>query len=173
MYINNYIIFRKKDNMKIKTIIDEDISNYKKMSMFIGTCKCDFKCCTEIGEDICMCQNSEIAKQKTHTITNEKIIKRYLENCLTSAIVFGGLEPFLQFDELYEFIEDFRKESDDDIVIYTGYYENELANQIEKLKRFKNIIIKFGRFIPGQRSHLDKVLKVRLANKEQYAKKIS
>ena len=64
--------------MKIKAIIDEDITNYKKMSMFIGTCKCDFKCCTEIGEDICMCQNSEIAQQKTHQLANSKIIKRYL-----------------------------------------------------------------------------------------------
>lgn len=159
--------------MKIKTIIDEDISNYKKMSMFIGTCKCDFKCCTEIGEDICMCQNSEIAKQRNHTLSNDKIIKRYLKNELTSAIVFGGLEPFLQFDELFEFIEEFRKESNDDIVIYTGYYEEELKEQIKKLSQFKNIIIKFGRFIPNQKSHLDKLLKVRLANKEQYAKKIS
>lgn len=159
--------------MKIKTIIDEDITNYKKMSMFIGTCKCDFKCCIEIGEDICMCQNSEIAQQKTHQLSNSKIIKRYLNNSLTSAIVFGGLEPMLQFDELFDFIKDFREVCDDDIVIYTGYYENEIEEKINKLKEFKNIIIKFGRFIPGQRSHLDKILKVKLANKEQYAKKIS
>ena len=103
--------------MKIKAIIDEDITNYKKMSMFIGTCKCDFKCCTEIGEDICMCQNSEIAQQKTHQLANSKIIKRYLNNSLTSAIVFGGLEPFLQFDELYDFIKEFREVCNDDIVI--------------------------------------------------------
>ena len=159
--------------MKIKTIIDEDITNYKKMSMFIGTCKCDFKCCIEIGEDICMCQNSEIAQQKTHQLSNSKIIKRYLNNSLTSAIVFGGLEPMLQFDELFDFVKDFREVCDDDIVIYTGYYENEIEEKINKLKEFKNIIIKFGRFIPGQRSHLDKILKVKLANKEQYAKKIS
>lgn len=159
--------------MKIKTIIDEDITNYKKMSMFIGTCKCDFKCCIEIGEDICMCQNSEIAQQKTHQLSNSKIIKRYLNNSLTSAIVFGGLEPMLQFDELFDFIKDFREVCDDDIVIYTGYYENEIEEKLNKLKEFKNIIIKFGRFIPGQRSHLDKILKVKLANKEQYAKKIS
>lgn len=159
--------------MKIKTIIDEDITNYKKMSMFIGTCKCDFKCCIEIGEDICMCQNSEIAQQKTHQLSNSKIIKRYLNNSLTSAIVFGGLEPMLQFDELFDFIKEFREVCNDDIVIYTGYYENEIEEKINKLKEFKNIIIKFGRFIPGQRSHLDKILKVKLANKEQYAKKIS
>jgi pyruvate-formate lyase-activating enzyme len=159
--------------MKIKTIIDEDITNYKKMSMFIGTCKCDFKCCIEIGEDICMCQNSEIAQQKTHQLSNSKIIKRYLNNSLTSAIVFGGLEPMLQFDELFDFVKEFREVCNDDIVIYTGYYENEIEEKINKLKEFKNIIIKFGRFIPGQRSHIDKILKVKLANKEQYAKKIS
>jgi pyruvate-formate lyase-activating enzyme len=120
-----------------------------------------------------MCQNSEIAQQKTHQLSNSKIIKRYLNNSLTSAIVFGGLEPMLQFDELFDFVKDFREVCDDDIVIYTGYYENEIEEKINKLKEFKNIIIKFGRFIPGQRSHLDKILKVKLANKEQYAKKIS
>lgn len=159
--------------MKIKAIIDEDISNYKKMSMFIGTCKCDFKCCTEIGEDICMCQNSEIAQQKTHQLSNSKIIKRYLNNSLTSAIVFGGLEPLLQFDELYDFIKEFREVCDDDIVIYTGYYKDEIKEQIMKLSSFKNIIVKFGRFKPKQRSHKDKILGVQLANKEQYAEKIS
>ena len=33
--------------MLIKDIIDEDFINYKKPSMFIGTVKCDWKCCIE------------------------------------------------------------------------------------------------------------------------------
>jgi len=50
--------------MRIKNILDEDIVNYKKISMFIATCVCDWKCCRELGKDICMCQNSPTAKQK-------------------------------------------------------------------------------------------------------------
>ena len=39
--------------MRVKNIIEEDIVNYKETSMFISTCFCDWKCCTEIGADIC------------------------------------------------------------------------------------------------------------------------
>ena len=153
--------------------MEEDIVNYKKTSMFIATCYCDFKCCKELNLDICICQNSPIATSDILQIENEKLVKRYLKNKLTHAVVFGGLEPFKQFDEMYQLIKKFREKTQDDIVIYTGYYENEIKNQIEKLKQFENIIIKFGRYIPGQEVHFDKVLGVNLANKEQYAVKIS
>ena len=141
--------------------------------MFIATCYCDFKCCKELNLDICICQNSPIAQSKIVDISNERLIKRYLKNKLTSAIVFGGLEPFKQFDELFSFIEDFRKVSKDEIVIFTGYYEDELKEEIEKLKQFKNIIIKFGRYIPGHKVHYDEILGVNLASDNQYAKRIS
>lgn len=159
--------------MKVKMILDEDIVNYKKMSMFIATCKCNFKCCTDLGLDICICQNSPIAKQKNIVIDDEKIVQRYLDNPLTSAVVIAGLQPFQQFDELYNLIKAFREKTDDDIVIYTGFYESQKQDEINKLKQFKNIIIKFGRFIPGQEVHKDRVLGVNLVNKQQYAVKIS
>ena len=38
---------------------------------------------------------------------------------------------------------------------------------------FRNIIVKFGRFIPDQESHYDEVLGVNLASNNQYAKKLS
>ena len=150
--------------------MDEDIVNYKKTSMFIATCYCDFKCCKDLGLDICICQNSPIAKTDIVDISNEKIIKRYLKNKLTKAIVFGGLEPFKQYDELIGFIKDFREKSDDDIVIYTGYNKNEL--NLDEIKKFKNIVIKFGRYIPGHNVHFDKVLGVNLASDNQYAEVI-
>lgn len=159
--------------MRIKALLDEDVVNYKKTSMFIATCMCDWKCCLEIGQDICLCQNSPIAKQKTIDYSNEKIIKRYLKNKLTSAIVIAGLEPFKQFDEVLQLIKDFRDKTQDDIVIYTGYYPNEIQNEINQLKEYKNIIIKFGRYKPGQQVHFDPIIGVSLANKEQYAEKIS
>lgn len=159
--------------MKIRNLMDQDIVNYKKMSMFIATCYCDFKCCKQLNLDICICQNSPIAKSKIVDISNQKIVKRYIKNKLTHAIVFGGLQPFKQFDEILQLIKCFREQTEDDIVIYTGYYEYELKQQIEILSQFKNIIIKFGRYVPGQEVHYDKVLGVSLANKQQYAKKIS
>lgn len=156
--------------MKIRNLMDEDIVNYKKTAMFVATCFCDFKCCKELNLDICICQNSPIAKTKIVDMPNEKIIKRYLKNKLTKAIVFGGLEPFKQYEELIEFIKEFRDKSDDDIVIYTGYNKDEL--NLDELKKFKNVIIKFGRYIPGHKVHFDNVLGVNLASDNQYAEVI-
>lgn len=159
--------------MKVKTIIDEDIVNYKKTSMFIATCHCNFKCCTDLGLDVCICQNSPIAKQKNINIADEEIVKRYMSNKLTHAIVFGGLEPMEQFDELLALVKAFREKTKDDIIIFTGFREDEIADKIEKLKPYCNIIVKFGRYVPGDVIHFDKTLGVNLANKEQYATKIS
>jgi hypothetical protein len=106
-------------------------------------------------------------------MSNERIVKRYMKNKLTHAIVFGGLEPFKQFDEMIELIKCFREQTKDDIVIFTGYYENEIEKEIEELKQYENIIIKFGRYIPGHIVHFDTVLGVNLASDNQYAVKIS
>lgn len=119
--------------------------------------------------DICLCQNSPIATQKNHNFSDTRIVNRYLKNKLTSAIVIAGLEPLLQWDQLLALIQQFRSKTDDDIVIYTGYYPEEIKDKIAQLKKFKNIIVKFGRYIPGQEVHLDPVLGVNLANKQQYA----
>ena len=159
--------------MKIRNLMDEDIVNYKKTSMFIATCYCDFKCCTELGLDICICQNSPIAQSKIIDMSDERIVKRYIKNKLTHAVVIGGLEPFKQFDEMIALIKCFREQTEDDIVIFTGYYENEISNELEQLKQFKNIIIKYGRYIPGHEIHFDEVLGVNLASDNQYAEKIS
>lgn len=156
--------------MKIRNLMDEDIVNYKKTAMFIATCYCDFKCCKELGLDICICQNSPIATTDIVDMPNEKIIKRYLKNKLTKAIVFGGLEPFKQYDELIGFIREFREKSDDDVVIYTGYNKDEV--NLDELKKLKNIVIKFGRYIPGHKVHFDEVLGVNLASDNQHAEVI-
>ena len=153
--------------MRVKNIIDEDFTNYKKPSMFIGTSSCDFKCDRECGKPVC--QNSELAKAPTIEIDDEEIIKRYLNNPITEAITIGGLEPFDTFEELYQFIKDFRRKSNDDIIIYTGYYPEEISEKIRQLSLFLNIIIKFGRFIPNQKPHYDTVLGIELASDNQEA----
>ena len=103
----------------------------------------------------------------------DEIFRRYINNPITKAIVIGGLEPMLQFDEVLELIKTVRDNNcNDDIVIYTGYYLDEIADKIRVLTEYKNIIIKFGRFVPNQKKHYDEVLGVYLASDNQYAKKI-
>ena len=80
---------------------------------------------------------------------------------------------FDSWNDLIILIFLFRCYTNDDIVIYTGYNESEVSEQIERLRYFKNIIIKFGRYIPNKQSHYDNVLGVNLASDNQYAIKIS
>ena len=157
--------------MIVKNIIEEDFSNYKKPSMFIAFPTCSFKCEKECGSQVC--QNSELAKSPNIEISYDNIIKKYLNNNITEAIVFGGLEPFDSLKDLYLLVNAFRLYTNDNIVIYTGYYPDEITKQIEQLKQYPNIIIKFGRFIPNQEHHIDEILGVELASPNQYAVKIS
>ena len=157
--------------MILKNIIDEDFTNYKKISMVLGFPYCTFKCDKECGRPVC--QNSILATAESVEISIDKIIDRYLKNGISDAIVCGGLEPMDSFDDLVALIKAFRRVSDDDVVIYTGYTEQELSVQINILSNFKNIYIKFGRFIPDQEKHYDNTLGIYLASDNQYGKKIS
>lgn len=159
--------------MIIKGLIDEDFINYKKPSMVIEFPCCNFKCDKECGQPVC--QNSDLVKEPNIDIPCEDIIIRYINNPITEAIVFQGLEPFDSFGEMNNFLLWFQHQfyNQDDIVIYTGYNENEISKEVNALKEiFSNIIIKFGRYIPNQKPHFDPVLGVNLASDNQYAKKI-
>ena len=120
-----------------------------------------------------MCQNSDLVKSKTIEIDNKILIDRYLNNGITEAVVIGGLEPLDTFEDTLQFIKDFREKSNDDIVIYTGFNEDEIEDKIVILRKFKNIIVKFGRYRPNFQKHFDEVLGVELASTNQYAKRIS
>ena len=154
--------------MKLKSLVHEDFVQYKKPSMFMGVCYCDFKCERESNCD-CHCQNSPAYSEPIVDCSDEQLIKYYMENNISEAVVIGGFEPFLQFNELIKFVDAFRKVCEDDIVIYTGYTEDELEVPISKLKTYKNIILKVGRYVPNQEAHLDPILGVKLASDNQYA----
>lgn len=153
--------------MIIKGIIDEDFTNYKKPSMLIAFPYCTFKC----GQQVC--QNSTLAASPNITIETKKIIERYLNNSLTTSIVFQGLEPLDSLSDVLSFLQEFRKISSDPIVIYTGYNKDEILDIITKLTQYKNIIVKFGRYIPNQKPHYDPILGVNLISDNQYAEQIS
>jgi uncharacterized radical SAM superfamily protein len=158
--------------MRIRALVDENFQDYKKCAMLIGTAFCDWKCCKECGEDLC--QNMPLAQSPIIEVSNEEIAERYIKNELSSAIIFGGLEPFEQFEEMIFCIDTLRQYTDDDIVIYTGFYKEEIAEDLNYLAtRFKNIIIKYGRFVPCDTCRYDEVLGVTLASQNQYAERIS
>ena len=154
--------------MLIKGLISEDFVNYKKPAMTIMFPHCNgFKCGAEY------CQNSPLSKAEDIEIDISNIVIRYLNNPITESVVMQGLEPFDSWDDLIGLVDCLRRSTNDDIVIYTGYYKEEIADKIPLLSKYKNIIIKYGRYIPGQEKHYDKVLGIYLASSNQYAEKIS
>ena len=156
--------------MLVKDIIDTDIVNYKDISMFIIFPYCTFKCGKEL------CQNSKVALMSNIDISINSIIKRYISNPMSKAIVCGGLEPFDSWDNLYQLVTKFRDNNIKDvIVIYTGYTAEEINDKgyIDILKKYPNIIIKFGRFIPNQPHYYDDLLGVELTSSNQYSMRIS
>ena len=162
--------------MLTKGIIDEDFINYKKPSMVIMCPTCSFKCDKECGEQVC--QNSALATSPNIEIQALDIVSRFLCNDITESIVFSGLEPFDCFDDIFLIGFYIRHISyNGDIVIYTGYTEDEIkrlsninGSYLDQIKTYlKPCIIKYGRYIPNQSPHYDEVLGVNLASDNQYA----
>ena len=155
--------------MTLKGVIFEDFVNYKKPSMVLQFPKCSFKC----GESVC--QNSTLALSPNIECDAMKLAKQYVDNPITEAVVMQGLEPIDSIGDVVEFISDLRDDlrCDDDVVIYTGYEEEEISSELFILSSFKNIIVKFGRYIPNETERYDSLLGIRLASGNQYARKIS
>lgn len=158
--------------MILKTLIEEDLTNYKTPSMLLAFPRCSFKCEKDCGERVC--HNSSLSQSTNIDVSVDAIIDKYMENSLTKAIVCAGLEPFDSWDDLFDLVIHVRSIGCyDPIVIYTGYNPQEIQSEVNILKAFRNIIIKFGRFIPNDEHHFDEVLGVELASHNQYAIKIS
>ena len=172
--------------MIVKEIRDEDFTSYKKPSMVIGFAKCSWKCERECGMRVC--QNSALATAPDIEVGHGRIVDRYLKNPITKAIVIAGLEPFDDANNLVGLINCFRRNTDDDIVIYTGYTEEEVKNMhytiqyswgkqsysyLGEITKHPNIIIKYGRYRPNEEPHYDAVLGVKLASSNQYAVRVS
>ena len=159
--------------MKLVNLIQEDFTNYKKPSLFLGFPECSGKCNKIAGKIVC--QNEELKNAEKIDVSIQEIIDLYINNPITKAIVCGGLEPLDTPEELIDLIESFRYFTDDDIVIYTGYTEKEVKNMLiyGHLLQYPNIIIKYGRFLEGQKPHFDDILGVSLASNNQYARNIT
>ncbi len=154
--------------MRVKNIIWEDTVNYRKPSLFIGTATCSYKCGREF------CQNTELSAVPDIEVGERELIEKYLENPLTAAIVLGGLEPLDQLADIVDLCSMMNiMDVADDLVIYTGYTEEEAEKQVRFLRKlncgFRNLIIKYGRYMPDSQPRFDPVLCVRLASDNQYA----
>lgn len=150
--------------MIIKQLVDEDVVNYKKTSMVIAFPHCSFKCGSA-------CQNKHLKDAPDIDIPVEAIVKRYLKNPFSSAVVMQGLEPLDSMPDLWEFMEKFRDACNDDIVIYTGYsYTDEKVMQLIGFidgHRYTNIIIKVGGYVENRPSKYSPELGVELASDNQ------
>lgn len=155
--------------MKVIDVVFEDFVNYKKPSMVIEFPYCTFKCNHECGKNIC--QNYQLKDSEVLELEPDDLISEYSKDPVTEAVVMQGLEPFDSMDDVIAFVDRFRDSFNDDIVIYTGYNEDEI--DVSSLKKYKNIIVKYGRYIPRQTPHFDKGLGVMLYSDNQYSKRIS
>ena len=164
------------ETIKLKDVVMEDFCNYRKPSMFLITCFCDWKCCLEGGYDISVCQNSGLKTLPIKEFGIDEIYDAYRANDITSAIVIGGFEPMLQSGEIFSLIKHFRDNGClDDFVIYTGYREDEVKSSADwsKLLEFDNIVVKFGRYVANSESHRDEVLGIVLSSSNQYGKEFN
>ena len=162
------------EKIHLKGVVMEDFVNYAKPSLFLITCKCDWKCCHEANIPITVCQNEPVVRQATKEFLTSSIYKTYIDNEITKAVVIGGLEPILQFEEVLSLLDYFRKQNcNDDFVIYTGYYKEEIEKEIEQLKKYPNVILKYCRYKPNSVSRFDDVLQITLVSDNQYAERIS
>lgn len=159
--------------MILKGIIDYDCVNYKKPVLTLEFPRCDFKC--DKLNKCQVCQNSSLAFEPDIEIPFTKIWEMYIENPLTKGFCFQGLEPLYDINETLHFIIFIREvcHCDDPIIIYTGYNQDEATNFLQQINRYKNIIIKWGRFIMNQKPHYDEILGVNLASNNQYAEVIN
>lgn len=159
--------------MKLKGIIDYDCTNYKEPCLTLEFPYCDFKCDKINGCHVC--QNSALYFEPDIEISGEQIWKMYQDNPLTKAFCFQGMEPFDSYIDLIEFIKFIRidKQCDDPIIIYTGYGQGEDWITEQSIRKYKNIIVKWGRYLLGYEPHYDEVLGVNLASNNQYAEWIT
>lgn len=160
--------------MKIFDVKDEDFVNYKEPSMFVAMGRCKYKCCIDAGITLDNCQNHMLHMTKKIEVTGKSLYNRFIINSITKSVVLGGLDPMDTFDDVIEIITAFRNnDCKATFVIYTGYNKDEITDKIETLIPFGNIIIKFGRYVPGQKKHKDDVLGVELVSDNQYAEVIA
>lgn len=188
--------------MLIKGIVDEDFINYKLPSMYIATATCSFKCDKECGRPVCQNSELAkqptidipvekiIDRYLSNPITHAIVLGGLEPFDQVDEVINLVDELKYRGDAGFDAVNCDAISNDspclDPIVIYTGYTKEEIMNMNNYLlyklcengqhywfHGVPNIIVKFGRYIPGQQPHYDPVLGVYLASDNQYAERIS
>ena len=150
-------------------VLPEDFINNSSCTFNIEAgITCSFKCNKECGREVC--QNSILNENPIIATSVERLVDMY-NNSISDSITMQGLEPLDSIGQVLWFIRIFREKSNDPIYIWTGYTEEECEALVSLIKEFgwKNIIIKYGRYIPDSKGRYDEVVGVYLASDNQYA----
>ena len=159
-----------KESITLKGVIDEDFVNYQLPAMYLAFPKCNLKCGVE------NCQNSVLANEPDITVSISNLYNRYIKNPITEAVICSGMDPMDSWGELDSLLCYFRHKMGctDDFVIYTGYDKDEITEKVDHISlEYSNVVVKYGRYIPGDVPHYDSVLGVKLASDNQYAERLS
>ena len=163
--------------MRVRKLLTERFQDYKLPCMYLASCFCDWKCCPDHPY---ICQNHPVAQMPVTDIPDDEILDQYVNNPITGAIVIAGLEPMLQVREVDNLIRrTVERGIHTTFVIYTGYTKDEVRGIgfFDELKttgfgKDVQVVMKYGRYVPGQEPHFDEVLGVDLASDNQYAETI-
>ena len=153
--------------MKLKGIIDCDFTNYKEPVMTLEFPRCDFKCDRLNGCKVC--QNSQLAAEPDIDVSEYTLWDLYKSNPLTKGFCLQGLEPFDSEPSVLNFIDFIRAGMNISGILFEDNLNKDELQCLDIIQEYKNIIIKFGRYITGQQPHYDEVLGVNLASDNQYA----
>lgn len=147
-------------------------NDYKKVGLYVPTSHCTFKCVTEAnakGIKFIECQNHALAGCSKRIDMSAKEIYDIAQNdVFVEAIILSGLDPLDSFEETMKFVDEFRKLSDMELVIFTGYKEEEISDKIEMLSKYNGITMKVGRYDPTIPAKYDPIGEVTLATGNQY-----
>ena len=153
--------------MRINGLKDEVFNDFKTVGMYISVPFCSVRCWERLGLDKSICQNSHLDNVEIKNIPNKVIIDRYLKNEITKCIIFSGRDSMDSFEEILEFVGDFREVCKDDIVLYTGRNEDEIQDKLTRLKEYENIWVKVGNYIPNNEGIIDPLTGIKLASDNQ------
>ena len=151
--------------MNVKIVSDYKRQFYKKYSLVIRF-------------------NSSVNK----SVSSADIYNYYLSHPKFKAFVISGIDISVNAFDLTQIVDEIRNKQHclDDIIIWSEYTEEELNGEPDKeydkinfekvhavykqLQQYENIIVKFGRYVPGDKPHPDELLGVDLSSDNQYAK---
>jgi hypothetical protein len=168
-----------KSGGKLMKLLSEPVivyNDYKLNALYIPIgVTCDFKCVKEAkakGLEFMECHNHEFINKEKYEMSTDEVLTKIQGNPFIECIILSGLEPMDCFKSVSDFISEFREKSDMEIVIFTGYYANEVTDKLKTLKRYDNITFKFGRYDPSAKPRYDEVGKVTLISGNQYFSKL-